>query len=257
MKTIKIYNQEVPSVGFGTWDIRGESGLKALRSAIEVGYRHFDTAEMYRNEEVVGSAIHASGLEREEFFITTKAWSNNLTRDEIRRACEDSLSRLDVDYVDLYLIHRPGSAPLEESLAEMHELVSEGKTRYIGVSNFSVDQLERSIEISEEPIFTNQVEYHPFKRRDSLLSFCREQGVLLTAYSPIGHGKVLRDGTLQAIGDRYAKTPAQVALRWLVQQDNVITIPKAASEKHQRENMDIFDFELSEEEMRAIDELGR
>jgi diketogulonate reductase-like aldo/keto reductase len=212
---------------------------------------------MYRNEEVVGSAIHASGLEREEFFITTKAWSNNLTHDEIRRACEDSLSRLDVDYVDLYLIHRPGSAPLEESLAEMHELVSEGKTRYIGVSNFSVDQLERSIEISEEPIFTNQVEYHPFKRRDSLLSFCREQGVLLTAYSPIGHGKVLRDGTLQAIGDRYAKTPAQVALRWLVQQDNVITIPKAASEKHQRENMDIFDFELSEEEMRAIDELGR
>ncbi|MGD8850723.1 MAG: aldo/keto reductase [Anaerolineales bacterium] len=257
MKTIKIYNQEVPSVGFGTWDIRGESGLKALRSAIEVGYRHFDTAEMYRNEEVVGSAIHASGLEREEFFITTKAWSNNLTRDEIRRACEDSLSRLDVDYVDLYLIHRPGSAPLEESLAEMHELVSEGKTRYIGVSNFSVDQLERSIEISEEPIFTNQVEYHPFKRRDSLLCFCREKGVLLTAYSPIGHGKVLRDGTLQAIGDRYAKTPAQVALRWLVQQDNVITIPKAASEKHQRENMDIFDFELSEEEMRAIDELGR
>jgi diketogulonate reductase-like aldo/keto reductase len=257
MKSIEVFGERVPLLGLGTWDIRGESGLKTLHSAIEHGYRHFDTAEMYRNEEIVGRAIRASGLAREKFFITTKAWSDNLTHDEVKRACEDSLQRLDLEFVDLYLIHRPGSAPLEESLAGMQELLEEGKTRFLGVSNFSVDQLDQSISISDEPIFTNQVEYHPFKPREALLSFCKENGVALTAYTPFARGRVMRANVLQEIAGRYGKTPAQVTLRWLVQQENVITIPKASSERHQRENMDIFDFELTKDEMKVIDELGQ
>lgn len=256
MDTIEVFEEELPQIGFGTWDLRGQSGFKALQAAIENGYRHFDTAEMYRNEDIVGEAVAGSGLDREEFFLTTKAWSDNLTHAEIKRACEQSLDRLGTDYVDLYLIHRPGSAPLQETFAGMQELVAEGKTRFIGVSNFSVEQLERSISISDEPIFTNQVEYHPYRRRDALLSFCEQQGVILTAYSPVARGRVLGDKILQDIGDRYGKTPAQVALRWLVQQDYVIAIPKAESAEHQRENLDVFDFVLSEEEMRRIDRLG-
>lgn len=256
MHTIDVFGVTLPKVGFGTWNVRGESGLRTLQTAIEVGYRHFDTAEMYRNEQVVGEAIAASGLDREQFFVTTKAWSDNLTRDEIKRACEASLERLSMDFVDLYLIHRPGSAPLEDTFTGMQELVSEGKTRCIGVSNFSVEQLSRSIAISDEPIFTNQVEYHPYKDRQALLTRCASEGVVVTAYSPIARGRVMRDERLQQIGDRYGKSPAQVALRWLVQQENVITIPKASSEKHQRENLEIFDFELSEQEIQTIDRLG-
>jgi diketogulonate reductase-like aldo/keto reductase len=145
---------------------------------------------------------------------------------------------------------------LEETLAGMQELVAEGKTRFIGVSNFSVNQLKRSLSISAEPILTNQVEFHPFIRREALSAYCRRNEVLLTAYTPFARGRVLRSNELQDIGRRYGKTPAQITLRWLVQQEKVITIPKASSEKHQRENMDIFDFELSEEEMETIDGLG-
>lgn len=256
MKTIDMHGTTLPVIGFGTWNVRGEAGLQALRWAVEAGYRHFDTAEMYRNEQIVGEALRDSGLAREDFFLTTKAWSDNLTYDEIKRACEDGLSRLGMDYVDLYLIHRPGSAPLEETLKGMQELVAEGKTRYIGVSNFSIEQLKQSLSISNEPIFTDQVEYHPFKSREALLADCKEQGVLLTAYTPFAQGRVMRAKTLQDIGERYGKTPAQVTLRWLVQQKGVITIPKAASEQHQRENLDVFDFELTDEERQAIDALG-
>jgi 2,5-diketo-D-gluconate reductase B len=257
MHTMNAFGESIAKVGLGTWDIRGQSGLIALRRAIELGYRHFDTAEMYRNEEIVGEAINGSGISRGDFFVTTKAWSNKLTYDEIKQACEESLKRLNLDYLDLYLIHRPGIVPLEETLRGMQELVSEGRTRFIGVSNFSVDQLEESISISDEPIFTNQVEYHPYKRRDLLLSLCVEKGVILTAYSPVAGGRLVEDQRLREIGARYGKTATQVALRWLVQQEGVITIPKASSEQHQRENLDIFDFELPDEEMQAIDALGK
>lgn len=256
MQSLEIHGTRVPLVGLGTWNIRGPSGLVSLRHAFEIGYRHIDTAEMYRNEEIVGQAIAEAGVDRTEFFLTTKAWSNHLTRDEVRRACEQSLKRLGMEYVDLYLIHRPGNAPLDETLNAMQELVAEGKSRYIGVSNFSDDQLERSLSISAEPIFTDQVEYHPYRSREALLSLCEQADVVLTAYTPLAHGRVLRDRKLQEIGRRYKKTPAQVALRWLVQQENVITIPKASSVQHLKENMDIFDFELSDEEIRTIDELG-
>lgn len=256
MRTVNVFGEMVPQIGLGTWDIRRQSGLRVLRGAIEAGYRHFDTAEMYRNEEIVGEAINGAGIGRGDFFVTTKAWSSNLTYDEIKRACEGSLKRLKLEYVDLYLIHRPGSAPLEETLRGMQELVTEGKTRFIGVSNFSVEQLSQSVSIADEPIFTNQVEYHPYKRRTELLSYCSKEGIVLTAYSPIAHGRVIRDRRLQEIADHHSKTAVQIALRWLVQQESVITIPKAASEKHQRENLNVFDFELSEEEMETINGLG-
>lgn len=248
-----IFDEQIPKIGLGTWQMRGESCRRSVLSALKMGYRHFDTAEYYRNEEAVGRAIRESGLDREELFITSKVWSNHFRKDQVQQAGEDSLRRLGLDYLDLYLIHHPSDAvPLEETLAGMQALVDQGKTRFIGVSNFSVSLLERSRENAGAPIFTNQVKYHPFHHQDDLLQYCQAEGILLTAYSPLARGRVLGDQTLKEIGNHYDKTPAQVVLRWLVQQERVITIPKASSEQHQRDNLAVFDFQLSAEEMEAI-----
>lgn len=257
MEYVEIFNERIPVLGIGTWKMRGRGCRRSVLSALEMGYRHIDTAEFYRNEREVGQAVNESGVDREDLFLTTKAWSNHFERDAVQQACEDSLKRLGVEYIDLYLMHHPSdTVPLEETLAGMQRLAEQGKTRYIGVSNFSVTRLDRARSISDVPILTNQVEYHPFRQRNKLLAYCQEHDVLLTAYSPLDRGGVMRDRTLQSIGEKYGKTPAQVALRWLIQKDHVITIPKASSKEHQRINMEVFDFELRAEEMNEIDALG-
>lgn len=248
-----VFEEQIPKIGLGTWQMRGESCRRSVLSALEMGYRHLDTAEYYRNEEAVGRAIQESGVPREELFITSKVWSSHFQKDQVQQAGEDSLRRLGVDYLDLYLIHHPSDAvPLEETLAGMQALVDQGKTRFIGVSNFSVSLLERSREIAGAPIFTNQVKYHPFHPQEALVEYCQQEDILLTAYSPLARGGVLGDPTLKEIGNRYDKTPAQVALRWLIQQPMVITIPKASSEEHQKANLAVFGFQLNAEEMEAI-----
>jgi len=246
----------VPSLGFGTWPLTGETCVRAVESALSVGYRHVDTAQMYHNESEVGQGLQRSGVARQDLFLTTKILSENLAPADVRRSTEESLRKLRTDYVDLLLIHWPyDQVPLEKSLEAMFELQREGKTRHVGVSNFPTALLGRAIGMGK--IFCNQVEYHPFLSQQPVLDFCRRERIMLTAYSPLAQGKVKEDSTLQAIGQKYGKLPSQVALRWLVQQENVAAIPKASTPEHQRNNLEVFDFELSPEEMNRIFALNR
>lgn len=244
---------EVPKIGFGTARMKGGTCRRAASSALELGYRHLDTAQMYDNEEAVGAAIAASDVPREDVFLTTKLDRPNLARDRVLRSFRESLERLDTGYVDLLLIHAPSrKVPVEETVSAMEELRSRGEVKNIGVSNFSTAETRRAMEAARDPILTNQVEYNPFTPQSETLEFCVENGLLLTAYSPLVVGRVMGNPVLREIGERHGKTEAQVTLRWLVQQRNVVTIPKASHKEHQKQNLNIFDFELTGGEMERI-----
>ncbi|MXR50912.1 aldo/keto reductase [Halovenus sp. WSH3] len=249
---------EIPPVGFGTYQTGGYKCYNAVAKALEAGYRHIDTAMAYDNEAAVGRAIDQSSVSREDVFLTTKikGYTELLEHDRLLEAADGCLERLDTDYIDLLLIHwwNP-DVDMEETFAAMDELVDAGKVDHIGVSNFSVDQLKQAMEFTDAPIFTNQIEYHPYWSQPELLSFCQENDIVLTAYSPLAEGRTVDDGTLGEIGSRYGKTPAQVSIRWLIQQENVVTIPKSVTPEYIRENIRVFDFELTDAEMRRITEL--
>lgn len=256
MEHVSARGVEIPALGFGTARMDKEESRKAVHTALELGYRHLDTAQMYSNEDAVGNAVQESDIDRDEVFLVTKIHRKNLAYEDVLDSFEISLSRLKMDYVDLLLIHAPSrSVPVAESMQAMNELQDQDKVKHIGVSNFSISQLQEAQAVSETPVITNQVEYHPFKDQSKLVEFCVDNDLLLTAYSPLNVGNGLDDDTLVRIGERYGKTPAQVALRWLLQQRKVAAIPKAATRAHQKENIDIFDFELTTEEMNAIFEL--
>ncbi|MFB6214178.1 MAG: aldo/keto reductase [Candidatus Nanohaloarchaea archaeon] len=258
MEYVHIQNEQVPALGFGTWQLEGKECYRGVMDALEIGYRHIDTAQAYGNEEEVGRAIEESDVSRENIWLTTKIWRDNLDRENLRRSVEESLEKLRTNYVDLLLIHWPfPEIDLEEVIEEMEELVEEGKALHIGVSNFTPEQVEEAQQLSSVPLFTDQVEYHPFLDQGEVLEACREHRMMLTAYSPLARGDVVEDETLEEIGEKYGKTSAQVALRWLVQQEGVAAIPKASSGEHRRQNFDIFDFELDEAEMERINGLSR
>ena len=211
---------------------------------------------MYRNEDEVGKGMQSSGVNREEVFLTTKVWPSDFSYKRIIETTRESLKRLRTDRVDLLLMHWPSQGvPLEETLSAMRELQEEGSVRHIGVSNFPPSMVEDATRHAE--IFCNQVEYHPYQAQDDLLEQAKEMDYLLTAYRPLSKGTILNDETLQEIAEAHGKTPAQVALRWLIQQEKVAAIPKATSEDHLKSNLDVFDFELSEEEMEHIFGLTR
>ncbi len=253
-KTIQGVN--VPALGFGTYRLTGRACRRGVADAIEIGYRHIDTAQVYGNEGQVGDGLHDAGIDRSEVFLTTKVWMDSLEPRRVRSSFEESLSKLRTEYVDLLLIHWPApDMHLGETLGAMRALMEEGKTRHVGVSNFTVDLLGQAAR--HAPIFCNQVEYHPYLGQAELLDFAAEHDVLLTAYSPIARGKVLRDETLQELASAHGKTPVQVTLRWLIQQDKVAAIPKASSSDHRRENFELFDFELSNDDMDRIAALHR
>lgn len=246
---------EVPALGLGTWQLTGDDCPTAVETALEVGYRHIDTAQVYGNEAEVGEGIAAAEIDREEIFLTTKLDTRNRTYQRVVDSTRESLDRLDTEYVDLLLIHQPNYLTLashEETLRAMADLRDEGLIRHVGVSNFGVEKLRRAREVSDAPILTNQVQYHPYWDQRKLLDYCRVHDILLTAYSPLARGAVLDDPILERIGRGYDKSPAQVALRWLLQQDGVVTIPKATSREHIEANLDVFDFELSDAELREI-----
>ena len=244
---------EVPVLGLGTAGMTGRTCREAVLEAFALGYRHVDTAQMYDNEAAVGEAVAASDLDREDVFLTTKILPEHLAYDDLHETFDASLDRLDTDYVDLLLVHAPSDeVPLEESLRAMNERQDDGDVRHVGVSNFDVDELEAAIETSETPVLTNQVEYHPYHHQSELLTRCAAEDVLLTAYTPLARGRVFGDDRLLEIGARHGKTPAQVALRWLVQQPGVVTIPQSSDPDHLAENLDLFDFELSEAEMAEL-----
>ncbi|QCS42550.1 aldo/keto reductase [Natrinema versiforme] len=255
--TVIAQGAEVPALGLGTARMTGDDCRRAVETALAVGYRHVDTAQLYDNEAAVGRAIAESEVDREDVFVVTKVHPDNAAPADVRESTQASLERLELQTVDLLLLHGPSDeAPLAETIGAMNDLQRDGLVDHIGISNFGVDGLEDAIARSETPIITNQVEYHPFHRRDDLLAYCLENEVLLTAYSPLAEGDVVGDERLAAIGEPYGKSAAQVALRWLVQHPFVAAIPKAASREHIEANADIFDFELSPEEMRAVFDLG-
>lgn len=253
MTSVVVQGIEVPQIGLGTWDLRGETCRRAVASALAIGYRHVDTAEFYRNETEIGQALSNSGVARSKVFITSKVWSNHLRTEEVVRACEASLANLGTDYLDLYLVHWPSSSvPIEETMAGMQNLLDQGKARTVGVSNYSVDQLRRADSALEGRVFCNQVRYNVRYSQSAMAEICRSRDVLLAAYTPLAKGQLDLEPVLLRIGESHGKTAHQVALRWLIQQENVAAIPKAASEAHQRENLDVFDFELTKTEMEQI-----
>jgi len=255
MDDIQVQGTSVPALGLGTWQLTGQTCRETVETALEMGYRHVDTAQAYGNERQVGLGMNAAAVDREEVFLTTKLDGSNRDERSVRRSTRESLNKLGTDYLDLLLIHWPNTpwmAPLSETLGAMNDLVEEGLVRHIGVSNFSPSLLDRARDISSAPIFTDQVQYHPYWDQRKLLDYCRIHDVLLTAYSPLARGGVLDDPALVQIGNRYGKSPAQVALRWLVQQEGVAAIPKASSREHLEANLAVFDFELTDAEMERI-----
>jgi diketogulonate reductase-like aldo/keto reductase len=248
-ETLTVGDLSVPTVGLGTWELAGKQCYDAVSTALELGYRHIDTAQLYENEWAVGRAIADADVDREDVFVTTKINPLNRSARAIRESVDASLDRLGVDAVDLLLIHWPNPlADLETVMTTMSDLQVEGKTRHIGVSNFGVDRLEQAREYAHVPIATDQVQFHPFYPQRELLNYCQQEDVALTAYSPLAQGGVLRDDLLAEIGRRYGKSPAQVALRWAIQHEHVHAIPKSTSRDHLADNLDVFDFSLSRAE---------
>lgn len=252
---ITIQGQQVPALGLGTWLLSSEKCVRIVERALSIGYRHIDTAQDYNNEGDVGRGIQNSEVKREDIFLVTKVRPSNFSSNKTILSTHESLQKLQTDYVDLLLMHWPNpNVPLEETLSSMRKLQEEGSVRQIGVSNFPPSMVEEAAQYAT--IFCNQVEYHPYLSQDKLLAQAHEMGYLLTAYSPLAKGRVLEDPTLKQIGDAYGKTPVQVTLQWLIQQ-GVAAIPKAGSAEHLETNFDIFDFELSNEEVQAIHALNR
>jgi diketogulonate reductase-like aldo/keto reductase len=271
MKYESINGMRIPKIGFGTWKIGGGSyedpsqdarSLVALHSALELGYTHFDTAEIYasgHSEELLGQAIREFGSPREELFITSKVDPANLRYRDVLEACEKSLRRLGMDYLDLYLIHWPSrSIPLGESFQALNQLAREKRIRHIGVSNFDVQLLEQAQAESEAPILTNQVPYSLTERsyvRNGVLGYCQKNKVLLTAYSPVEQGRLRSSSTLQAIADAHRASIYQIALAWLVSQQAVITIPMSLNPGHQAENLAATRIDLTAQEIEQLNGL--
>ncbi|MHC3437707.1 aldo/keto reductase [Natrialbaceae archaeon A-gly3] len=247
---------EIPALGFGTARMTGHECQRAVEDALEVGYRHVDTAQMYDNEEAVGATLESADVSREEVFVVTKIHSSNLASEDAKESTYASLERLGLETVDLLLIHAPNSnVPLEETIEAMNELQREGAVEHIGVSNFSIQQLESAIALSETPIVTNQVKYHPYHDQGDLLEFCIDEDVCLTAYSPLAEGTVIGDERLEVIGESHDASAPQVALAWLLAQPNVAAIPKASSRRHIEENYGALEVELTDEELREVFEV--
>lgn len=256
MKYVKLKGAEVPEIGLGTWQITGDACRKAVEDALELGYRHIDTAQIYGNEEHVGTGIANSNVDRNDVWLTTKIWRTNFHPEDVISSFHESLEKLQTNYVDLLLIHWPSKKiDFKNTLEAMKQLKQEGKVKHIGVSNFTPEQLEEAQKHAD--ILTNQVEYHPFLTQEDLLEKCRETDTMLTAYSPLARGDVIGNETLQKIGEKYSKSEAQVALRWLVQQENVCAIPKSSTFEHQKSNIEVFDFKLNKNEIREINGLAR
>lgn len=247
----------IPAIGFGTSQL-GDC-TRAVAKALELGYRHIDTAWKYGSEKGVGKAIRASGVPREEIFLVTKVSHEYLRADAFARSVGESLANLQVDYVDMLHVHWPSvdGAPLGETMAALAKAKREGKTRHIGVANFNIAMFEEAMTLCPEPLATLQAEYHPYLDQTKVLAACRQWGVVFTAYCPLARGRLFADPVLGEIARRKERTVAQVALRWLVQQGNIAAIPRSESPQHMAESLQVFDFELSVDEMKRISGLAR
>jgi diketogulonate reductase-like aldo/keto reductase len=243
----------IPKIGCGTWELRGATCATIVAEALKVGFRHIDTAQGYDNETAVGDGIRASGVPREEIFVTTKVRPELLGDGALQQSVEESLKRLQITEVDMLLVHWPNPAiPLAETMRALSAAKGLGLTRHIGVSNFTIANLEEAIRISPEPIAAAQIEFHPYLDQTRLLAAIRRHGLAITAYCPIALGKVANDPRLVAIGKEHGKSAVQVTLRWLVQQDDVAAIPRTSKPARLKENLAVFDFRLTDSEMDQI-----
>ena len=255
--TAKLNNGiQIPRLGLGVYQIPpGNSTVKAVKYALEIGYKHFDTAMIYGNESDVGKALKDSNVKREDIFITTKVWNSNQGHDSTLKAFESSLRRLGLSYVDLYLIHWPVQEKIIETWKAMIKLLNSGKVKAIGVSNYSIEELKETINSSDIVPAINQVEYHPFLYQKDLLRFCKNNGIQLEAYSPLTRGQRLNDPNIVRIAKAYDKTPAQILVRWSLQHDLVV-IPKSSHEERILENSQVFDFHINQKDMEILDSLN-
>src|SRR5947209_3543602 len=255
---VESHGAKIPAIGLGTWQLSGETCTRAVIAALKCGYRHVDTAKMYGNETEVGEGLKKGGVPRDQVFVTTKIWRDDLHEGDLQRSAEASLKRLGLDKLDLLLIHWPNrNIPVKEAVKALCETRARGLTRRIGVSNFPVALLDEALAVASEPIVTNQCEYHPWLDQTKLLAACRKHGISFTSYCPLGRGEGPRDPAIKDIAEEHGKTPSQVLLRWHLQQPGVIAIPRSGTPVHIGENIAITDFELSPEEMRTISGMTR
>ena len=257
MEYVEAHGARIPIVGFGSMRLKEDAGREAILSAIRSGYRHIDTAAFYGNEKEVGDAIKASGVKREDLFVTTKVRDNNLKADDFARSLDNSLKLLDMPQVDLLLIHWPNpNVPMAESIGALNKAKREGLTKHIGVANYTVALLDAATKATQEPLVTNQIEVHPFLDQTKVMAATRRHGMTITAYCPLARGKVPGEPALERIGKAHGKTASQVALRWLVQQ-GIAIIPGSGTPSRQQENFDVLDFALTPAEMSDIAGLKR
>jgi len=254
--TLTVQGVTIPKLGFGTWQLTGEDCVTGVRDALELGYDHIDTARAYGNEAQVGQGLHDSGRNRDGVFLTTKLWRDDLSAVGVHDQLEQSLRDLRTEYVDLLLIHwHVRDVPLEETLRAMLEARDAGRVRHVGVSNFPSVLLREAL--GHAPLLCEQIEYHPYLGQPQLLALARERDLMVTAYSPLAQGEVLGDPVIRAIADAHGRTPAQVVLRWLLDQPNVAAVPKASSREHRVANLAVFEFALSDEDRGRIAGLER
>ncbi len=256
MKIIKLRTLQVPAIGLGTYKLTGKGAIDIMLAAFSIGYRLIDTAQLYHNEEEVGTAIRQSGLQREEINLITKVWPTNFSEDRFIPSVKESLKKLKTNYVDLLLIHWPHhQLKVSQYVHFLAQAQAEGLAKEIGVSNYNIAQLE-AVRQAGVSIVTNEIEYHPWIDQRKITHWMQTHQMPVIAYTPLGRGMMNQDKIIATIAREHQRHPAQIILRWMMQKDNIIAIPKASSPKHLQENLEVFDFTLTEMEMKSIDRLS-
>ncbi|MCL4398166.1 aldo/keto reductase [Patescibacteria group bacterium] len=246
---------EIPALGFGTWQLEGEKVAEPLSIALEVGFRHIDTAWIYANQNEIGKVLQDSKIPRQELFVTSKVWTTQLRKQDAVNSCKETLEQLRLSYLDLFLIHWPNKdIPIRETLEALEQLKEEKLIRDFGVSNFNIARLTEALKYSSE-IVDNQVEFHPSLNQKELKSFCDKNNILMTAYSPIAQGQDLKLPGVSKLADKYKRTPSQIIINWLISK-NIIAIPRSGDREHIADNFHSLDFQLSEEDTQIIDNIG-
>lgn len=250
---------EIPKLGLGTWqNTDPEECVNSVKNALNMGYEHIDTAQAYGNEEEVGRGLEEADVDRDDYFLASKVWIDQLSAENVKTSTKESVKKLGVDSVDLMYIHWPsGDYSPQETLKAFKELIHSGEIKNIGISNFTPEQVDKAMEIAPNHIVANQVEMHPLLQQEELLEKCREHDITLVAYSPLARGKVFNMPELNEIADKHGVSEAQVSLAWLMQKDGVVAIPKASSEEHIRDNYEALDLELDEEDVEKIESIER
>ena len=257
LPTVSVSGVNIPSIGYGTMLFpEPEKAVTLISEAIKSGYRHIDTARKYGSERWVGEALRFTGIGRENIWITTKVTEENAKADDFARSVDKSLQTMQLNYVDLLLIHWPQpKIPLSETIGALIKAKQDGLTKNIGISNFTVDLIHKAAQISSEQLFTNQVEYHPYINQDKVIQACKNYGISVTCHVPLARGVVLKDPEIIKIAKSHQKSPAQVTLKWLIQQENIIAVPRALSVDQIKENISLADFSLSDEQMDTMSKL--